>query len=93
MRVVITGAFGFIGATLTRELLSCGCLGRRTIHELVLADRFVPDGDHLVADERVRIVRGDLTDNLDELFRRPSTRCSTSRRPSPGSVRPTSGSG
>jgi len=71
MRVVITGAFGFIGATLTRELLSCGCLGRRTIHELVLADRFVPDGDHLVADERVRIVRGDLTDNLDELFSAP----------------------
>jgi len=71
MRVVITGGFGFLGTALARELLSVGSLGDSTLDELVLADRFVPDADGLGADERVRTVRGDLIETLEELFASP----------------------
>jgi nucleoside-diphosphate-sugar epimerase len=64
MRVVITGAAGFLGSRLARALLERGTLtdaGGRTrgIRELVLVDRVMP-ATH--GDARVRAVHGSLAD-------------------------------
>jgi nucleoside-diphosphate-sugar epimerase len=64
--VLITGAAGFLGARLARELLALGSLpvaggapGR--LSRLTLVDR-APVAADLAADERVTAIRGDLAD-------------------------------
>lgn len=56
MRVLITGAGGFIGAHLADLLRECGELGGRRIEALALADQTLPD----TAGETA--IRGDLTE-------------------------------
>ncbi|MGW2051801.1 hypothetical protein ACWCPF_42750 [Streptomyces sp. NPDC001858] len=64
MRVVITGAFGFLGRRLT------GALQRPTLRgapitRLVLVDRIVPPGSAPATNPLVDIVHGDLTDRQE----------------------------
>ena len=66
--VVITGAAGFLGARLARQLLATGSLavagsGARPLRGLTLIDR-APVPPDLAADERVTAIRGDLGDLL-----------------------------
>ncbi|MGL4556805.1 MAG: NAD-dependent epimerase/dehydratase family protein, partial [Afipia sp.] len=62
MRVVITGAGGFIGSNLTRALLNAGRLADRhgtprRIDRMLLVDSHLPD----FADDRVEQVQGDIS--------------------------------
>lgn len=64
MRVVITGAGGFIGSNLTRTLLNAGRLADRhgtprRIDRMLLVDSHLPD----FADDRVEQVQGDISDS------------------------------
>lgn len=70
MRIVITGGFGFLGRQVADALLTTRTFRGAPIERLVLADRVVPSG-FSTADPLVDIVRGDLTDRLDEIFARP----------------------
>lgn len=58
MRVVVTGAAGFIGRALTRRLLDAGLAGRR-IERIVLSDLGL---DGVADDARVRRVAGSIAD-------------------------------
>ncbi|WP_243983129.1 NAD-dependent epimerase/dehydratase family protein [Streptomyces sp. NEAU-YJ-81] len=70
MRIVITGGFGFLGRQVAGALLTTRMFRGAPIDRLVLADRVVPS-DPSVADPLVDVVRGDLTDRLDEVFAEP----------------------
>lgn len=71
MRIVITGGFGFLGRQVTSSLLETRTFGGAPIDRLVLADRIVPSGAQSASDPLVEIVRGGLTDRLDEVFAEP----------------------
>ncbi|MFJ4620715.1 D-erythronate dehydrogenase [Streptomyces sp. NPDC088812] len=71
MRVLITGAAGFLGRRLTEALLRQRTFGGVPITRLVLADRIAQPGAPATADPLVDLVHGDLTDHLDDLFARP----------------------
>ncbi|MGW8888869.1 D-erythronate dehydrogenase [Streptomyces sp. NPDC055749] len=71
MRIVITGGFGFLGQQVAAALLKKRTFRGTPVDALVLADRFVPQESPMAADPLVDIVRGDLTDRLDELFAKP----------------------
>ncbi|CAD6532648.1 D-erythronate dehydrogenase [Paraburkholderia hiiakae] len=69
MRVMVTGAAGFIGRALTAKLLGGATLadgfgGYRSIEEVVLVDRDFPEKEQFGAPRGVRVVRmmGDLSD-------------------------------
>jgi D-erythronate 2-dehydrogenase len=69
VNVVITGAAGFLGSRLARELLAAGSLGvaggeARPLSRITLVDQ-APVPPDLAADERVTAVRGDLARLLD----------------------------
>ena len=69
VNVVITGAAGFLGSRLARELLAAGSVGvaggqARPLSRMTLVDQ-APVPPDLAADERVTAVRGDLTRLLD----------------------------
>ena len=75
--VVITGGAGFLGSRLARELLAAGSVavagnGARPLSGLTLADQSPPPAD-LAADERVTVVRGDLSELLDPARTGPGT--------------------
>ncbi|MFI1760748.1 D-erythronate dehydrogenase [Streptomyces sp. NPDC020800] len=71
MRIVITGAFGFLGRRLTGTLLRARTFDGAPIERLVLVDRVVQPGSPAAADPLVEIVHGDLTDHLARLFGGP----------------------
>ncbi|WNE94296.1 NAD-dependent epimerase/dehydratase family protein [Streptomyces luomodiensis] len=71
MRIVITGAFGFLGRQVTDALLGTRTFRGAPVDRLVLADRVVPSGAAVAADPLVDIVRGDVADRLGELFAEP----------------------
>lgn len=71
MRVVITGAFGFLGSRLTGTLLRTRTFRGAPITRLVLADRVVRPGSPAAGDPLVDIVHGDLTDRLGDVFAEP----------------------
>lgn len=70
MNILITGGAGFLGARLARALLAAGRLSLRgapvrAITSVTLADRGDAPAD-LLADPRVRSVRGDLLDLVQQ---------------------------
>ncbi|MER5757582.1 D-erythronate dehydrogenase [Streptomyces sp. NPDC002088] len=71
MRVVITGAFGFLGRRLTGTLLQTRTFCGTPITRLVLADRIVQPDSLVATDPLVDIVHGDLIDRLDDVFAKP----------------------
>ncbi|MFJ9643032.1 D-erythronate dehydrogenase [Streptomyces sp. NPDC101206] len=71
MRVVITGASGFLGRQLTAELLRTRNFSGWPITRLVLADRIAPPDDSVTGDSRVDVVHGDLHADLGAVFAEP----------------------
>ncbi|MFK0237401.1 D-erythronate dehydrogenase [Streptomyces vinaceus] len=70
MRVVVTGAAGFLGRRLTARLLQTGTLDGRPITRLVAVDRVALPAMPTVR-PHVDVLHGDLTDHLDILFAQP----------------------
>ncbi|MEU8790906.1 D-erythronate dehydrogenase [Streptomyces sp. NPDC048643] len=71
MRIVVTGAYGFLGRLLVGSLLRTRTFGGAPITRLVLVDRFVDSGFPSTHDPLVDVVRGELTDSLGEIFTAP----------------------
>jgi len=74
---MVTGGAGFLGSRLARELLTAGSIevaggGARPLSRLTLVDQSPPPAD-LAADERVTVVRGDLSELLDPARTEPGT--------------------
>ena len=70
VHVLVTGAAGFLGARLARELLAAGSLEvaggeTRPLTRLTLIDQ-APVPEDLAADERVAVIRGDLCSLLGQ---------------------------
>lgn len=61
MRVLITGAAGFLGQRLLRQILKNGGLNRHPVSEIILADQQVPDlgGDSGIP---ITLMQGNLAD-------------------------------
>lgn len=59
MRVMVTGANGFVGRALVQRLLALGQLNNRTITKLLLLDQHLSGS---IADPRVRSYEGSVTD-------------------------------
>ena len=66
MKILITGAAGFVGDRLARALLSRGQLNGRRITQLMLTDQYAPRAD-LLADPRVQARTGPLLDQCHAL--------------------------
>lgn len=71
MRIVVTGAYGFLGRLLVGSLLRTRAFGGAPITRLVLVDRFVDPGFASAHDPLVDVVQGELTDTLGEVFTAP----------------------
>lgn len=71
LRIAVTGAAGFLGALLARELLAAehvivGGGPPRTVDELVILDAVAPPAD-LAGHPRVRVIEGDLAASAEQL--------------------------
>ncbi|MFJ8936607.1 D-erythronate dehydrogenase [Streptomyces sp. NPDC102365] len=71
MRIVITGGFGFLGQRVTAVLLARRTLCGVPVDRLLLADRYVPAASPVADHPLVDVVRGDLIERLDGVFREP----------------------
>ncbi|MFJ8165524.1 D-erythronate dehydrogenase [Streptomyces sp. NPDC096136] len=71
MRVVITGASGFLGRLLAEVLTQRRTFNGQPITRLVLADRVAAHGSPAAADPLVDVVHGDLIDDACDLFAQP----------------------
>ncbi|MFC8348360.1 D-erythronate dehydrogenase [Streptomyces sp. NPDC057280] len=71
MRIVVTGASGFLGRLLVGELLRTRSFTGVPITRLVLVDRVAPPDDGPTADALAQVVTGDLADRLTEVFAEP----------------------
>ncbi|PWI13178.1 NAD-dependent epimerase [Streptomyces sp. Act143] len=71
MRVVVTGASGFVGRLLVRELLRTRSFAGTPVTGLVSVDRVAPADHGQSTDPVVRVVTGDLVDRLAEVFAEP----------------------
>jgi Nucleoside-diphosphate-sugar epimerases len=71
MRIIVTGASGFLGRLLVGRLLRTRTFGGAPITRLVLADRVLDPALQFAGDPLVEVVHGDLTDRLADLFDRP----------------------
>ncbi|MFG2433377.1 D-erythronate dehydrogenase [Streptomyces sp. NPDC048508] len=71
MRIVVTGAYGFLGRLLVGNLLRTRAFGGAPITRLVLVDRVVDSGFASDHDPLVDVVQGELTDTLREVFAAP----------------------
>jgi D-erythronate 2-dehydrogenase len=68
VKILITGAAGFVGGLLARTLLSRAALAGREIRSLVLADR-IPPSPELSRDPRVEVLEGPLLEACDAIGR------------------------
>ncbi len=68
MKLLITGAAGFLGRALTRELLARSQFNGQAIESLVLTDMVASSDPVIVDDSRVQVHQGDLLESLPELF-------------------------
>ncbi|MFF7445501.1 MULTISPECIES: D-erythronate dehydrogenase [unclassified Streptomyces] len=71
MRVVVTGASGFLGRLLVRELLRTRSFAGTPVTGLVLVDRVDLPDQPGGTDPVVRTVTGDLVEHLAEVFAEP----------------------
>ncbi|MFG2454224.1 D-erythronate dehydrogenase [Streptomyces sp. NPDC048512] len=71
MRIVVTGAYGFLGRLLVGSLLRTRAFGGAPITRLVLVDRVVDSGFATAHDPLVDVVQGELTETLGEVFTAP----------------------
>ncbi|MGF1425279.1 D-erythronate dehydrogenase [Kitasatospora sp. LaBMicrA B282] len=71
MRIVITGAFGFLGGRLADALRTTRTLCGVPVERLVLVDRVLPPASAAAGDPLVEVVHGDLVDRLDDVFAQP----------------------
>ncbi len=68
MKLLITGAAGFLGRELTRELLARSHFNGQAIESLVLTDMVASSDPAIVQDARVQLHQGDLLESLPEHF-------------------------
>ncbi|MFJ6391077.1 D-erythronate dehydrogenase [Streptomyces sp. NPDC091972] len=71
MRVVVTGASGFLGRLLAGALARAGTFGGAPISRLVLVDRVPWPGGSQGAGVPVQVVHGELPEHLDAVFAEP----------------------
>ncbi|MFJ6835508.1 D-erythronate dehydrogenase [Streptomyces sp. NPDC091209] len=71
MRIVVTGASGFLGRLLVGRLVRMRTFAGAPITRLVLVDRVVAPGCRSADDPLVDVVHGDLTDRLEDVFAEP----------------------
>ena len=71
MRIVITGGHGFLGSTLTAELVARGRFRGQPIEQVVLVDKLPPPTSPVGDSRLVQTVVGDLTDSLPRIFATP----------------------
>lgn len=68
MKLLITGAAGFLGRALTRELLAQSSFKGQAIESIQLTDQVAVTDAVAIDDRRVQTHQGDLLDSLPELF-------------------------
>lgn len=71
MRIVVTGASGFLGGLLARALARAGTFGGERISRLVLVDRVARPGAAHGDEVPVQVVHGELPEHLDTVFAEP----------------------
>ncbi|MFK4107045.1 NAD-dependent epimerase/dehydratase family protein, partial [Streptomyces sp. NPDC019531] len=71
MRIVVTGASGFLGRLLAGALSQKGSFGGEPISRLVLVDRVAANRMPGADDARVETVHGDLVERLGAVFAEP----------------------
>ncbi|MFG2460368.1 D-erythronate dehydrogenase [Streptomyces sp. NPDC048523] len=71
MRIVVTGASGFLGRLLVGALARTGTFGGEPISRLVLVDRVARPGTAQDDEVPVQVVHGELPEHLDAVFAEP----------------------
>ncbi|CAM5655243.1 D-erythronate dehydrogenase [Streptomyces griseorubiginosus] len=71
MRIVVTGASGFLGRLLADALLRAGTFGGEPIGRLVLVDRVAGAGRPQAGGPLVQEVHGDLVEEMETVFAEP----------------------